>query len=398
MLLNLFQRRTVMRKKQKSTCKITVITAAILLSGVSEASSLEVKSGNDNVNVNLYGQINRAVMFADDGNEQKLFHVDNDNSSTRLGLNGKVAANESLTVGGKFEVEWQANPSNKVSMEEESISGSFNERHMDLYFTLKDIGKLSIGRGDMASNGSSEVDLSGTTVAGFSELDIGRGFAFYDTSGIAVSAEDGAQAAARAGYVGITVNNVFSSMDGLSRRNRVRYDTPTFAGFTVGVAAGEEERSDLALRYSNRFGGTKLQAAVAYSNPGERSDYSQVNGSTSVLFGFGLNLTLAVGVRDMDDIPVNGENPAFTYSKIGYKMDLISAGSTAFSFDYGIYENIGTMDAEQEGTLMGVQFVQKFSTYSSELFVAYRNWEVEDKSGAEYEPISIMLAGARIKF
>lgn len=390
-----------MKKKYTSTYKITAVTAAMLLGGVAGASALEVKTGNDKVDVRLYGQINRAVMYADDGNEQKVFHVDNDNSSTRLGLKPKVSVNDSLTVGGKFEVEWQANPSNKVSMEEESVSGSFNERHMDIYFNLKDIGKLSIGRGDMASNGSSEVDLSGTTVAGFSELNTGKGFAFYDTTGIAVPADeegDAVQQAVGAGYAGITVNNVFNSMDGLSRRNRVRYDTPAFAGFTVGVAGGEEERSDVALRYSNTFGGTKLKTAVAYSNPGEGNDYTQINGSASVLFGFGLNLTLAAGTRDMDNMPVNGDDPSFTYGKIGYKTDLISAGFTAFSFDYGVYQNIGTMDTEQEGTLFGIQLVQKLAAYSTELFAAYRNWEVEDNTGAEYEPVSIILAGARIKF
>jgi hypothetical protein len=56
------------------------------------------------------------------------------------------------------------------------------------------------------------------------------------------------------------------------------------------------------------------------------------------------------------------------------------------------------MDTEQEGTLFGIQLVQKLAAYSTELFAAYRNWEVEDNTGAEYEPISIAIAGVRIKF
>ncbi|RWX49046.1 hypothetical protein VU00_12923 [Candidatus Electrothrix marina] len=69
--------------------------------------------------------------------------------------------------------------------------------------------------------------------------------------------------------------------------------------------------ADAALRYSGEFGGTKLKAAVAYSDPGDGKDYTQINGSASVLFGFGLNLTVAGGTRDLDDMPANGDDPTF---------------------------------------------------------------------------------------
>ncbi|WP_339136201.1 MAG: porin [Candidatus Electrothrix sp. GW3-4] len=379
-------------KKCYSTGALTMTVGAMLLGGAVSASALEVKSGNDNVQLNLYGHINRAVMSVDDGNETKIFHVDNTNSESRIGINGEVAAYDSLTIGGNVEVEWQSNPSHKVSMQEESISSELKERKMEVYFDSEKIGKLSIGRGDMVSNGSSEVDLSGTGVAGNSgAADAGGGFAFVNTTPVVVAEGEEAES--------ITVGDVFDQMDGLSRRNRVRYDTPTFGGFSFGVSAGEEERADVALTYSGKFaGGTKLKAAVAYSDPGEGGDYTLISGSASLLLGFGLNFTVAGGTRDLDDMPAGGDDPTFMYGKIGYKTKIFSAGSTACSFDYGVYSNIENQDTEEEGTAFGVQVVQKFSDYNTELFAAYRNFELEDNTGADYEPITLALAGVRLKF
>jgi predicted porin len=384
-------------KKMYTTSAISLLTGAMLLSGAVAASALEIDSGNDKVGVTLYGQLSRAVMAADDGNENKLFHVDNTHSESRIGLKGKVAASETLTVGGNFEVQWQSNPSDKVSIQEESISGEFKERLMEIYFDFDTIGKFSIGRGDMSSDDSSEVDLSGTRLGGDSGVaDAGGGIAFYNAAPTATTTDaEGEEVEEQS----ITAADVFNQMDGLSRRNRVRYDTPAFGGFSLGVAAGEKERADATLVYSGKFGnGTKLKAAVAYSDPGEDKDYTQINGSASVLFGFGLNLTVAGGSRDLDNMPAGGDDPGFMYGKIGYKLKLFPVGSSAFSCDYGVYENIEHQDAEEEGTAYGVQFVQKFSDWGTELYAAYRNLELEDNTGADYEPITVVLGGARIKF
>jgi hypothetical protein len=363
----------------------------MLLSGAVSASALDIQSGNDKVSLKLYGHINRAVMSVDDGDDSKVFHVDNSHSESRVGLKGKVKASESLTIGGNLEGQWQANPSHEVSMDEESISAELKERKIEVYFDFDKIGKFSIGKGQMASDDSSEVDLSGTALAGNSGVaDAGGGFSFYNNTPAVLAEGEEAKS--------IAVSNVFNQMDGLSKKNRVRYDTQNLGGFSLGVSAGEKEMVDGTLTYSGKFAdGTKLKAAVAYSDPGKY--YSQINGSASVLFGFGLNLTVAGGSRDLDNMPAGGDDPTFMYGKIGYKFkDLFAIGSTALSFDYGVYENIKNQDAEEEGIAYGVQLVQKLSDWNSELFASYRNFELEDNTSADYEPISVILAGVRIKF
>ncbi|MCI5120973.1 MAG: porin, partial [Candidatus Electrothrix sp. AUS4] len=322
----------------------------------------------------------------------KVFHVDNTHSESRVGLKGSVKASENLTIGGNAEVQWQANPSEQVSMANESISAELIERAMEVYFDFSNIGKISIGTGKMASEETSEVDLSGTALAGNSGMaDAGGGFAFYDNNPAELAEGEEAES--------ITIKDVFDQMDGLSKKDRVRYDTPKFAGFSLGVSSGEKEMADAALRYSGEFsGGTKLAAAVAYSDPGNGKDYTQINGSASLLLGFGLNFTVAGGTRDLDNMPANGDDPTFMYGKIGYKANIFPAGSTACSVDYGVFENIKNQDTEEESTAFGVQVVQNFSDYNTELFAAYRNFELEDNTGSDYEAITLAMAGARIKF
>ena len=46
--------------------------------------------------------------------------------------------------------------------------------------------------------------------------------------------------------------------------NNVRYDTPTFAGFSASATWGEDDFWDIALRYAGEHHGFKLAIAAAY--------------------------------------------------------------------------------------------------------------------------------------
>src|SRR5262245_6566801 len=59
-----------------------------------------------NVKVQIYGQVNRAILFWKDGIDSKASFVDNNTSSTRLGLIGEATVRPGLTVGSRFEMEF----------------------------------------------------------------------------------------------------------------------------------------------------------------------------------------------------------------------------------------------------------------------------------------------------
>jgi len=159
--------------------KKIVLSAAVgaaLLVGAAGASAQSLQ-------VELSGQVNRAIMHADDGIDSDLFNVDNDNSSTRFRFKGTQAINASTKAGVTFEVEYQSNPSNAVSFGGSAGSPSIDERVMELFFQSS-WGMVTLGQGDGAANGGVEVDLSGTTVAHYADVAaFGGGIAFRTASG-----------------------------------------------------------------------------------------------------------------------------------------------------------------------------------------------------------------------
>ena len=71
-----------------------------------ELASAVLADAARNVKVQVYGQVNRAILFWKDGIDSKASLVDNNTSSTRLGLVGEGMIRPGLTVGSRFEMEF----------------------------------------------------------------------------------------------------------------------------------------------------------------------------------------------------------------------------------------------------------------------------------------------------
>ncbi len=281
-----------------------------------------VSSGNDNIQLEVSGQVNRAALFVDDGDRSRFFHVDNDNSSTRIRFVGKGRLNDDFSAGTLIEVQFESNSTAAIDIDQDGEAGpnNFTERHLTAYLDSKRFGRLWLGQGDTASNGTSEVDLSGTSVVAYSGIeDLAGGISFKN-------------AATQAKLV--TIGGAYNQFDGLSRRDRIRYDTPTIAGFKGSASFIQGDAWDVALRYSADYEaiGTKLTAAIAYAHGAQRFDLNQVNGSVSALHSSGLSLTFAAGEQDLD-ARVVGDNPVTYYIKGGYQFKPFSIGKTYLSLD-----------------------------------------------------------------
>jgi len=98
----------------RNSCVITIVLF-LIITVAGSALAGNVASRADRVNIQLYGQINRALLFANDGEEGYLFHVDNDLSGTLIGIKANVKSSDALTIGAKLEVEIQSNASNNVN-------------------------------------------------------------------------------------------------------------------------------------------------------------------------------------------------------------------------------------------------------------------------------------------
>jgi hypothetical protein len=354
-----------------------------------------VKSGGKKASLTLSGHVNRAALFYDDGETSDVRSVDNDNSSTRVRLKGKVKPSEGIVVGSTIEVEIESNSSRNItqddneSAEDTNNDGSrsssdvnFSERIIELYVDSKKYGKLSLGQGSGASDKTFESDLSGTKLVASSDVkDVGGDLFFARRDGM---------------FSTIQVDTAFNNMDGLGRADRIRYDTPVYRGLRASTAYLDGGAWDAALRYGQKLFTFKVIAAAGYANTASTSSSmkSQFSGSISVLHNSGLNLTIAGATRDMSGAASN-RDPHSIYGKLGYKAKLIKIGSTAFSVDYR-----GTWDLPMkgaEGDSMAFAVVQNVTDWGTELYASYRRLKL-DVPGLSLDDMDTVLAGARVTF
>lgn len=340
-----------------------------------------VTSGQERVKLAISGQVNRAVNMVDDGKNTKAYFVDNDVSNSRVRFVGTAKATDDLTIGSKIELAIAPNESSDVSQGNEESGDFFDQRWAEVSLDSKRFGKLSLGKGDTASNNSAEVDLSRTDVVQYASVaDIAGGIQFRQKNG-----DDT--------LTGVSVSDAFKDLDGLSRKSRVRYDTPTFYGFHLATSTVSDQRYDGSLWWGGQGYGFKAAGAVAVAYPNEDNTDLQYDGSFSLLHeATGLNVTLSAGLQERDN-QGDAEN---TYVKLGWLTRFFSFGETAFGVDYTRSLNLPT--GRDDGFSVGAAAVQQFEDYGTELYLQYRIYSLDRDGDPNVQDINVGTIGARVKF
>lgn len=340
------------------------------------------------MNLVVSGHINRAVVYTDDGTTSGVSHVTSNFSRTRVRWIGTGKINDDMSVKTHIELGNQSAIGTAQDLGDNADDGNngantLDERHIEFQITSKSLGKIYLGQGITGTESTSEVDLSGTGVIslnGSHEL-IGGGQTWQNNN-------------AGAGLG--TVGGVFDSMDGLGRRDRLRYDTPKFAGFQVTTSHMNADSWDVALRYGGSFGGVKVKAAIGYADDSTRNGRETVNGSASVLLPFGLSFTVGAAERDEDRFNGVQDNAEWRYLKVGYKFKGLELGETRLYADWNYNEDIRA--AGDEATSIGFGVVQILEPLGAELYMSYTNFELEVQNAADPEDVDQVAVGARFKF
>lgn len=224
------------------------------------------------------------------------------------------------------------------------------------------------------------MDLSGTGAISYSTI--------VDTAGSMLFREsDGGD------LTDIRIYQAFNSFDGLSRQNRLRYDSPEFAGFRLATSFISDDRHDASLWWGGKGYGFKAAGAVGIADP--NNDYSdlQYNGSFSVLHeNTGLNGTMSLGYLERTDQD-DQENYFF---KIGWMNQFFSVGNTAFSFDYTRSFNLPT--DRDDGYSVALAGVQQFDKYGTEVYALYRKHSLNLGAAPNVDDIDVVAIGTRFNF
>jgi len=368
-------------KKLRKSQVAAAVGAALLVAGTTVYAQTAPT-------VQVYGQVSRALLFADDGVQSKWFHVDNEASGTRFGFTGTGQALPGLRYGFRIELDLQSNESQLVNFSPTgpnsnfpgtTSNAGFNERHMDAWVE-GGWGRVNIGQGDGAANGATESDLSGTGMAnGIGVADLGGGFQYRG---------------AASSFSGTTVGQSINQQDFESRYDRLMYVTPTFGGFRAQASWGQngnEDIKEISAWYGAKMGGLgELAAAVGWSEQGAvaggRPDET-IGGSISWLHGSGFNLTYSYSNRDNPTGVVR--DSTFNYIKAGFKR-----GAHAVAVDYAMGDDFAAVG--DEAKMYGIGYVWNPVRWL-ELYAAYKVHQL-DRGAASLEDVTIGTIGTRVRF
>lgn len=311
---------------------ILLATSAIIASGV-------VATSAQAIDVELYGQVNKAVVganIADDNLGADLNIVDNDISSTRFGLRGNQQLDNGLTASVLIEGELQAQPSNTFAVAN-GTPGATNDGGGSAWATRHarvglggQWGALFVGETSTASDGVAEIDLSAAQDVSTSAADrIGGGVIVDGTNSLAAYADniDGM------GYTGSAGNDQHAA----DRRNTVRFDTPIVQGLQGRIAYAQGQDIDLAVLYNNTFAGFEVAGGASYVSYGKRPQIASANGvadnawalTASTKHDSGFSGTVSYGRRNVEQKVFPQDDPKALYVKAGYQYN-----NTGFAIDY----------------------------------------------------------------
>jgi len=298
-------------------------------------------------------------------------NADNSVSGTRVRVKGHGEVNDDLTAGIYYEYQLQSNPSDKIdedSLDSDGVGGdvgagdNFSNRNANVWFK-GNFGKVTLGQGSGAADGSAEADSSGTTVVQY----VGSSADLLGSMGY--------------GESGVTVGDARSWFDGLGRNDNIRYDA-AIEKFSFAGSYGNGDKVELAARYKQ----DNLEVRTAVWNTNDSTDDS-ITGyaiSGTWLLESGFNLSGTYSGNDDDD--GDSDEPTNIYAKVGYKT-----GNNAFGIDWSETRDLGAGD----GSSASVAWVNQLMA-GVEIYASYRVESLDDVSGED--DIDALIGGARIKF
>lgn len=226
---------------------------------IAELEATAVRKGNRKVSLEVYGQINEAIMFWDDGGESNTAVVTNDNARSRIGFRGKAKINADWEAGYRLEIGVRSINSKRFTQDNPKAAddSGLDMRDSHWYVKSKSLGAVYVGLGTTATNAITELNLSQT--ANFSK------YSDVEDSGLGLRL----RSSATGGLSSLSWRRLIGDGgdqpgEGERAMNVVRYETPAIAGFTASASWGEDDVWDVALRYAGEGGGFKYVAGIGY--------------------------------------------------------------------------------------------------------------------------------------
>ncbi len=392
----------------------------------------EATTSGNNLNLKLSGQVNRAVLWHDDGDHSNVVHVDpSSNSSTRFRIEATGKLSETNKVGAVIEAGVRSNAAEKVDVHYANDSTVTPKICIaKAFFDSERWGEVILGQDwTAASKATRDTDLSNTDAisSGTSVGHLAGGTIFVDKSKASTDPAFNAKAANKAKTAGgayLKISEIFNDIGNggaTGRENLIKYFTPKFWGTKLGATHSYKGRNDVwdvVVKHASTVMGTKLAVQGSYihdlantsaidtTNGTAPAKFTQWNGSIGALFPIGLSLQFATTSRNWK--VKNAPDGKIYYGKVGYQQNFFEAGKTALALDYGHFENMFLnlgpnntyVKKDFVGKTYGAGLVQHIDRIATEIYLSARVYALDgdSKDAARYKDITMVMSGLRVKF
>ncbi len=352
---------------------------------IAELEASTVRKGNLVVSLQVYGQINKGLLIWDDGVDSDAYVVNNSVEKTNLGFTGEAKIAPGWTAGYTIEFDIEDAQSDVVTQGPDGDDAGSNGLVLSknhFFFNSKQLGRLTVGEGDPAADGATEVVIAGSMR--HSDPNFGAGLK------LRYGAAQGT----------LTLGDVAGN-HGPDGNDLIRYDAPSIYGFVLSASWGDNDYADAALNFEKEFSTIKVAAAVAYiwdnQNGDDDENYEQIGGSISLMHvPTGLYAAFQAGSRDYKTASV--ADPSFWYVQGGIEKQWLSFGATTLYGEYGNYEDFAVQGAET--TRWGFGLNQKIDCAAMDIYAHATFWSFDglEENNVAPEDITTVLIGSRIQF
>ena len=371
------------------------------------------------------GVIDRAMLLWDDGRKTGAYFVDNQQDGSFLGVEGNVEFGNKWTVGAAAGADLLFAPSDDV---DQSHPWGLDNRIdlSDLYATIgqENFGTIVVGYADTATDGIDNINLAELDTA--ADADVTNWNADFLIRPVGKGTSD------------VRWGDFIDGTLAGDTRILVGYTSPKVKGFEASAAAGDHYW-DVALRYSGEWANTiEVESGIGYwqdtlADSAEPVADTGWGGSLAVKhIETGLNAAFNFGTASHTDncfLPgaVSGlcrGDDTFYYVKGGIVRDFVDWGATAIyaefyretkklnESDSGVLSALERDPGSAKelkrslGTAWGVGVVQQVDDWNTELYLAYRRYNLNvDLLGAtapvaaeKFRDFGVVMAGAKISF
>lgn len=383
---------------------------------IAELEAITARKGTRKVSLSITGYVTKQIMFWSDGVERNAYITDvGPTQATNFRFTGEAAIAADWKAGYMIRIQDLTDNPMGSSQFVDSTDMGLNVQMAHWYVASKEFGKLSLGRNALAAKSAAMfTDLSGTQVIANYVLFDGGGF-FLRKGGALTTLKWG-----DFGYCYAQQRPWGGDCDGIVM-NGVRYDSPTFAGFSTSASWGEDDDWEIAGRYAGEIGGFKLAFGIGYSvntdvstqpppvSATKDSAYFQTGGYAQHLAS-GLFVHAAYGSEDN-----SGERTlaGFTepnshqwYVKGGIRRQWLPLGASVIYGEYGAYIDqlspaaLAAGATSSEFARFGLGFVQEIDAAAMSLWIKYREHRADVSGGGlgSLDDFRYVSTGALINF